>query len=447
MTATLTRRTVLAGTGALVVGFALRAAPATAAAPESGVSGGANLAGSLKKTPMLDSWIRVEATGRVEVLTGKAELGQGIATAFVQIAAEELDLPLDAVTIRTADTGTTPDEGYTAGSHSIQDSGSAIRAAAAEVRRLLVGEAAARWSIPVAGLRTEGGGVAAPDGRRFGYGELVSATLIHVAATPDPALKAPADYTVVDRPVKRLDIPAKVTGGPRLRAGHASPGPRPCPRGATAGLRRNPPVDRRRGRAGDARRRRGRAGRILSRGRGRDRVGRHRGDAAPRRRGAMVGAGAIAGRTTRGRDRQDAAVARHDDPLPRHAPRAGRAAPFFRRLHATLPGARLDRPVLRRGAPRRRRHDRVDPHAGRLSGPGRDRRDAARGAAARALHPRAGFRLLRPQWRRRCRGRRRAHRPRPARPARAGPADARAGGGLGTVRPRHGDPRASRARR
>ena len=217
MTAVLTRRAVLGGTGALVVGFALRAVPASAATPEgegSGATGAANLAGSLKKTPMLDSWIRVEATGRVEVLTGKAELGQGIATALVQLAAEELDLPLDAVTIRTADTGMTPDEGYTAGSHSMQDSGSAVRAAAAEVRGLLIGEAAARWSVPSAGLRTDRGGVVAPDGRRFGYGELVSATLIHIAATSDPPLKPPADYTVVDRPVRRLDIPAKVTGGP-----------------------------------------------------------------------------------------------------------------------------------------------------------------------------------------------------------------------------------------
>ncbi len=212
MTAAPTRRAVLAGTGALVLGFALR--PSWAQEGEAGGAAGAlDLPGSLKKTPLLDSWIRVGPDGRALVLTGKAELGQGIATALVQLAAEELDLPLDAVAIHTADTGLTPDEGYTAGSHSMQDSGSAVRAAAAEVRRLLVCEAAARWGLPAGGLSTAGGAVLAPDGRRIGYGELVSAALIHVEATPHAPLKPPASYAAVDRPVPRLDIPAKVTGG------------------------------------------------------------------------------------------------------------------------------------------------------------------------------------------------------------------------------------------
>ena len=211
------RRAVLRGTGALVLGFALAPGRAAAAEPEgegSGATGARDLPGSLKKTPLLDSWIRVAASGDVEVMTGKAELGQGIATALAQLAAEELDLPLARVALRTADTGTTPDEGYTAGSHSMQDSGSAIRAAAAEVRGILLAEAGRRWSLPAMSLRAEGGAVVAPDGARLGYGELVSATLIHVEATPRPALKVPADYAVVGRPVPRRDIPAKVTGAP-----------------------------------------------------------------------------------------------------------------------------------------------------------------------------------------------------------------------------------------
>ncbi len=214
---TFDRRAVLLGGGALVLGFTLRPGLGLAAEAEgegSGAMGSANLPGSLKKTPLLDSWIRVEATGRVEVLTGKAELGQGIATALTQLAAEELDLPLSAVSIHTADTGATADEGYTAGSHSMQDSGSAIRAAAAEVRHILMREAASRWALPAEALHTEAGSVVAPDGRRFSYGDLVSATLIHVDATPGTPLKPPASYAIVDRPVPRLDIPAKLTGAP-----------------------------------------------------------------------------------------------------------------------------------------------------------------------------------------------------------------------------------------
>ncbi len=50
--------------------------------------------GSLATTPFLDSWIRIDADGSITVFTGKAELGQGFKTAFQQIAAEELDVPV-----------------------------------------------------------------------------------------------------------------------------------------------------------------------------------------------------------------------------------------------------------------------------------------------------------------------------------------------------------------
>ena len=212
-----TRRHVLTGGGALVVAFALR--PALTMADDvvgegSGATGShASLAGSLKKTPFLDSWIRIEPSGFVTVFTGKAELGQGIRTALAQVAAEELDVGLMAITMQTADTGSTPDEGYTAGSHSMQDSGSAIRVAAAQARALLVAEAARRIDLPADRLTTRDGAVLGPEGQRFPYGALVEHLDLHVEATATPPLKQPAQYAVVGRPTPRLDIPAKVTGG------------------------------------------------------------------------------------------------------------------------------------------------------------------------------------------------------------------------------------------
>ena len=83
---------------------------------------------------MLDAWIRINADGTATVFTGKVELGQGIVTALAQIAAEELDLPLARVSMISGDTGRTPNEGMTAGSQSIENSGTALRMAAAEVR-------------------------------------------------------------------------------------------------------------------------------------------------------------------------------------------------------------------------------------------------------------------------------------------------------------------------
>src|SRR5262249_56150102 len=97
--AVVSRRHVLGGTGALVFGFSSvprlfgqesRDTQNLGKEPNQSPS----LPGSLKRSPFLDSWIRIDADGAITVFTGKAELGQGIKTALLQIAAEELDVPL-----------------------------------------------------------------------------------------------------------------------------------------------------------------------------------------------------------------------------------------------------------------------------------------------------------------------------------------------------------------
>jgi nicotinate dehydrogenase subunit B len=208
----LDRRRVLAGGGALIVSFSLgnafaqdQAAPAAAPPPSA--------PGSLKQAPFLDSWIRIDADGGITAFTGKAELGQGFKTAFQQIAAEELDVPFESLKVVTADTRFTANEGYTSGSNSMKDSGTAIQNAAAQVRGLLVAEAARRLDLPVENLRTDNGAVIAPDGRRLRYGELVAADMLHVQAQPKSKLKDPAAFKVMGQPIPRVDIPAKVTGG------------------------------------------------------------------------------------------------------------------------------------------------------------------------------------------------------------------------------------------
>ena len=95
----------------------------------------------------------------------------------------------------------------------MQDSGTAIQNAAAQVRVLLVAEAARRLDLPAEDFRTENGAVIAPDGRRLGYGDLVAADMLHVQAQPTSKLKDPATFKVMGQPLPRVDIPAKVTGG------------------------------------------------------------------------------------------------------------------------------------------------------------------------------------------------------------------------------------------
>ena len=205
----LDRRQVLAGSGALIVSFSLSGALAqdqTAAIPSPPAPG------SLKTSPYLDAWIRIDADG-ITAFTGKAELGQGFKTAFQQIAAEELDVPFGALKVVTADTKLTANEGYTSGSHSMQDSGTAIQYAAAQVRALLVAEAAKRLDVAAENLSTDNGVVAAPDGRRLTYGELVAGNMLHVQAQPTSKLKDPTTFKLMGQSVPRVDIPAKTTGG------------------------------------------------------------------------------------------------------------------------------------------------------------------------------------------------------------------------------------------
>jgi nicotinate dehydrogenase subunit B len=203
---------VLAGSGALLVTFSLSGAHAQTETGKSGRSK-RGLPGSLDNTPRLDSWIRIDASGAITILTGKAELGQGLKTALLQIAAEELKVPLAVLTLVTADTGLTADEGYTAASHSVQDSGTAIRNAAAQVRDILVSEAAQRLDIDKSRLRAANGEVVGPNGARLAYRDLVRDQLLSVDAQPTSPLTAPAEFTVMNRSIPRIDIPAKVTGG------------------------------------------------------------------------------------------------------------------------------------------------------------------------------------------------------------------------------------------
>ncbi len=214
----LSRRSVLAGSGALILSFS--STPPAAAQPNAQQQTGGTptnatpqLPGDLKKSPFLDSWIRIDARGGITVFTGKAELGQGIKTALLQIAAEQLDADLDQLTLVTADTGRTPDEGFTAGSHSLQDSGTAIMNAAAQVRQILVVRAARRVDMPAQRMKTDRGAVVAPNGQRFGYGELVAGEMLHVQAAPQSPLQDPHAYRVMNHSIQRVDIPAKVTGG------------------------------------------------------------------------------------------------------------------------------------------------------------------------------------------------------------------------------------------
>ncbi|MEN3284795.1 MAG: nicotinate dehydrogenase subunit [Solirubrobacteraceae bacterium] len=171
---------------------------------------------SLARNPRLDQWVRIDAADTVTLFTGKAELGQGIASALARIGAEELDVSIDRIRVVTADTALSPDELFTAGSRSIADSGTALRLACAQARAHLVALAAARLDATVEELVVEDGGVATADGRRTSYWELMHGRRFEVAVTGEATPKAPSQYTIVGRPGPRRELLALATGTTRF---------------------------------------------------------------------------------------------------------------------------------------------------------------------------------------------------------------------------------------
>jgi hypothetical protein len=160
---------------------------------------------------MLNGWIRINPAGTVTVFTGKCELGQGILTALAQIAAEELDVAYERVEIVSADTAHTPNEGMTAGSLSVENSGTALRFACAEARAILLELAAAKLRVAVANLSVSDGTVTGSG--KVTYWELAREANLEREASAQAKPKPPAHHRIVGRSIPRRDIPAKMTGG------------------------------------------------------------------------------------------------------------------------------------------------------------------------------------------------------------------------------------------
>ena len=168
---------------------------------------------SLQRNPDLDTWLAIQSDGTVTVFTGKAELGQGIKTALARIAAEELDVAPARVRVRTADTASGPNELYTVGSNSLEESGTALRLAAAEARRALLELAAEELGVHVSTLRVEDGAISAPGhAASTSYFALFGGKRFERKVTTGAPAKSPASYRVLGRPGARIGMSELVTG-------------------------------------------------------------------------------------------------------------------------------------------------------------------------------------------------------------------------------------------
>ncbi|HYZ31996.1 MAG TPA: molybdopterin cofactor-binding domain-containing protein [Crenalkalicoccus sp.] len=197
------RRGLLMMAGALVVSFPL---PGAGAAAQNGA------AAEVKSVSpdAVQGFLAVSRDGHVTVYSGKVELGTGVETALLQIVADELDVPLDHVSLVQGDTALTPDQGPTNASFAIEKGGMQLRRAAATLRTELLRRAARQLGASVTELRIVDGVVHATGGAGVGIGLLAAQASIVLKLDPAAPLKPPVDYKLVGKPVPRVDIPAKV---------------------------------------------------------------------------------------------------------------------------------------------------------------------------------------------------------------------------------------------
>lgn len=173
----------------------------------------------------LDAWLHIGPHGEITVYTGKVEVGQNIRTSLAQQVAEELRVPVEAVSLVMGDTALTPFDLGTFGSRSTPQMGTQLRRVAATARQLLIELAAQRWSVAPETLRAADGFVTEIQGsRRIAYAELAAGQALTKAVLADPPLESPTQWSVAGQPVPKRDGVAFVTGRHRYTTDLLLPG-------------------------------------------------------------------------------------------------------------------------------------------------------------------------------------------------------------------------------
>ena len=169
----------------------------------------------LADAPLMRDWIEVSPDGGVTFLSGRVELGQGNSTALLMMAADELGVPPDAITLETARTDRTPNEGFTAGSMSISSGGQALRWAASALLVQMLDAAGERLGCPPQELRVADGGILrheVPTGLKLL--DFVSAADLSCRVADLARPKAEGDRWKTFRDIPRIDLKERLVGTP-----------------------------------------------------------------------------------------------------------------------------------------------------------------------------------------------------------------------------------------
>ncbi len=203
------RRDFLKTAGVMMIGFGFGTATADAQSP-------INPSGNVDAT-QVDNWVAVGADESITVFAGKAELGTGMRTLQLQLAAEELSVPMDRITLILCRSGVTPNQGLTVGSLStLTQFGTGGLRVALDTARDALYELASQWlGVPVSQLILKDGVFSVDGGDptyTVSYGQLVQGKRFNLPVNSKAVPNDPSTWRVVGKSVPRVDIPAKAKG-------------------------------------------------------------------------------------------------------------------------------------------------------------------------------------------------------------------------------------------
>jgi isoquinoline 1-oxidoreductase subunit beta len=163
-----------------------------------------------------NAWLRIGTDNSITFLCDKSEMGQGVYTALPMLIAEELGVSVAQIKVEFAPPG---DEyvnnliggQITGGSTSVRDGWEKLRKAGATARHLLVTAAADEWGVNPRSCKVADGVIISPQFKKLKFGDVAEAAA-KLPAPKDVPLKPADQFTVIGKPQRRKDTPAKVDG-------------------------------------------------------------------------------------------------------------------------------------------------------------------------------------------------------------------------------------------
>jgi len=161
----------------------------------------------------MNAWMYIDITGKVTLVSHRAEMGQGVYQSLAQVIAEELEVNLHEVNIIFAQgNGKKYGSQITGGSSTIRGSYKNLLKLSATARQMLIAAAAAKWNVAAADCYAEGGHVIhKPTAKKFHYGELVLAAS-KLETPANVQLKKRSEYKLIGKPLLRQDTRLKTNG-------------------------------------------------------------------------------------------------------------------------------------------------------------------------------------------------------------------------------------------